>query len=91
MCYSDRYKVFVDLFNLSTYVIPREYSPKLTQRMQRSLSIIAIEQMNPDDESFEEDEDDDDNDKLQTAHNICTYRSPLLTSDIDSMSHLTRL
>ena len=62
--------MFVDLFNLSTYIVPREYSPKLTQRMQRSLSIIAIEQMNPDDESFEEDEDDDDDKDDKTTKNL---------------------
>jgi len=37
---SDRYKVFVDLFNLSTFFVPRQYTPALTQRMQRSLSMI---------------------------------------------------
>lgn len=37
---SDRYKVFVDLCNLSTYVIPRAYIPPLTQRMKKTLSMM---------------------------------------------------
>uniref|UniRef100_A0A1I8H7W9 Tryptophan 2,3-dioxygenase n=1 Tax=Macrostomum lignano TaxID=282301 RepID=A0A1I8H7W9_9PLAT len=37
---SDRYKPFVDLFNLSTFLIPRSRIPPLTPKMKRSLSII---------------------------------------------------
>ncbi|XP_061193029.1 tryptophan 2,3-dioxygenase-like isoform X1 [Saccostrea echinata] len=40
---SDRYKVFLDLFNLSTYVIPREYIPPLTMSMKRTLSTLSTE------------------------------------------------
>ena len=29
LSYSDRYKVFLDLFNLSNYLVPMEYVPKL--------------------------------------------------------------
>ncbi|XP_058808218.1 tryptophan 2,3-dioxygenase [Phymastichus coffea] len=36
---SDRYKVFVDLFNLSTYLVPRQLIPPLTKRMKIKLSI----------------------------------------------------
>ena len=36
---SDRYKVFLDLFNLSTYLIPRDYFPRLTTRMRHRLSV----------------------------------------------------
>ncbi len=36
----DRYKVFLDLFNLSTFLIPRQYFPKLTTRMKHRLSIL---------------------------------------------------
>jgi len=57
VCCSDRYKVFIDLFNLSTYIVPRSYTPQLTQRMQRSLSVMAIEQLNHD-EPFDDDEDE---------------------------------
>ncbi|KAI6239075.1 Tryptophan 2,3-dioxygenase [Aphelenchoides fujianensis] len=35
---SDRYKVFLDLFNLSTWLIPRDYIPKLSPRMVKTLS-----------------------------------------------------
>jgi len=35
---SDRYKVFLDLFNLSTWLIPRAYIPKLSPKMVRTLS-----------------------------------------------------
>uniref|UniRef100_A0A1I8JP70 Tryptophan 2,3-dioxygenase n=1 Tax=Macrostomum lignano TaxID=282301 RepID=A0A1I8JP70_9PLAT len=38
---SDRYKPFVDLFNLSTFLIPRSRIPPLTPKMKRSLSIIS--------------------------------------------------
>lgn len=37
---SDRYKVFLDLFNLSTYLIPRTFIPPLTRNMKRRLSMI---------------------------------------------------
>ncbi|XP_054929372.2 tryptophan 2,3-dioxygenase isoform X2 [Dermacentor andersoni] len=36
---SDRYKVFLDLFNMSTFLIPRSCIPKLTSAMSRKLSI----------------------------------------------------
>jgi len=36
---SDRYKVFLDLFNLSTFLIPRENIPSLTKTMQNTLNI----------------------------------------------------
>ncbi|KHJ84414.1 hypothetical protein OESDEN_15872 [Oesophagostomum dentatum] len=35
---SDKYKVFLDLFNLSTWLIPREYIPTLSPRMVKTLS-----------------------------------------------------
>lgn len=37
--YSDRYKVFLDLFNLSTFLIPRHMIPPLTKQMKTKLSI----------------------------------------------------
>ena len=40
LCCSDRYKVFLDLMNLSTYLIPYEYIPPLSSRMKRRLSIL---------------------------------------------------
>ena len=36
---SDRYKVFVDLFNLSTFLIPLKFRPPLTEDVERHLSI----------------------------------------------------
>lgn len=40
---SDRYKVFVDLFNLSTFLIPRHCIPPLTVAMKKRLSIIDFD------------------------------------------------
>ncbi|GAU99140.1 hypothetical protein RvY_10182 [Ramazzottius varieornatus] len=34
---SDRYKVFLDLFNVSSFIIPRDYIPELTIEMQSAL------------------------------------------------------
>ena len=36
---SDRYKVFVDLFNLSTFLLPLKFRPPLPEHMERMLSI----------------------------------------------------
>ncbi|XP_065885137.1 tryptophan 2,3-dioxygenase-like isoform X2 [Dysidea avara] len=36
---SDRYKVFVDLFNLASFLIPLEFRPPLTDDLERKLSI----------------------------------------------------
>ncbi|XP_031839995.1 tryptophan 2,3-dioxygenase vermilion [Nomia melanderi] len=45
---NDRYKVFLDLFNLSTFLIPRHMIPPLTKQMKTKLS-IACNGWNPDD------------------------------------------
>lgn len=38
MCFSsDRYKVFVDLFNLSTYLVPRHWIPKMNPNIHKFL------------------------------------------------------
>jgi tryptophan 2,3-dioxygenase len=34
---SDRYKVFIDLFNSATFLIPRESTPPLTENMKEIL------------------------------------------------------
>ena len=34
---SDRYRVFLDLFNLSTFFVPRKYIPELTAAIKRAL------------------------------------------------------
>ncbi|KYN10496.1 Tryptophan 2,3-dioxygenase [Trachymyrmex cornetzi] len=38
---SDRYKVFLDLFNLSTFLVPRHMIPPLTKQMKMKLSIAS--------------------------------------------------
>ncbi|XP_011684586.1 PREDICTED: tryptophan 2,3-dioxygenase [Wasmannia auropunctata] len=40
---SDRYKVFLDLFNLSTFLIPRHMIPPLTKQMKTKLSIASYD------------------------------------------------
>lgn len=43
MCsFSDRYKVFIDLFNLASFLIPREFIPKLTTEMRKRLSVAKV-------------------------------------------------
>lgn len=39
MLSSDRYKVFLDLNNLTTYLIPRAYTPPLSRDMEHRLSV----------------------------------------------------
>ncbi|XP_033127141.1 tryptophan 2,3-dioxygenase-like [Anneissia japonica] len=39
---SDRYKVFLDLYNLSSFLVPKEYIPPLTDTMQRRLSMTVL-------------------------------------------------
>ncbi|XP_039262948.2 tryptophan 2,3-dioxygenase-like [Styela clava] len=36
---SDRYKIFLDLLNMATYLVPRDRIPPLTSQMKRSLSV----------------------------------------------------
>nr|QMT62772.1 tryptophan 2,3 dioxygenase [Doryteuthis pealeii] len=40
---SDRYKVFLDLFNLSTFLLPRECIPPLDNQMKRRLNLLYPE------------------------------------------------
>ncbi|RWS03134.1 tryptophan 2:3-dioxygenase-like protein [Dinothrombium tinctorium] len=40
---SDKYKVFVDLFNLSTFLIPRSCFPPLTSDMRKRLAVPPFE------------------------------------------------
>lgn len=51
---SDRYKVFLDLFNTSTFLIPRAYIPPLTRSLKRQLSILCHDHVPG--ESSDEDE-----------------------------------
>lgn len=51
--FSDRYKVFIDLFNLASFLIPREFIPKLTNEMKIRLStanVAAVNQTENDDD-----------------------------------------
>jgi len=58
---SDRYKVFLDLFNLSTFLIPRRYLPPLSVRMKRRLSLMQStdSHVEDDNENCQSDEDED--------------------------------
>jgi tryptophan 2,3-dioxygenase len=40
---SDRYKVFIDLFNLASFLVPREFLPKLTTEMKMRLAVASVE------------------------------------------------
>ena len=40
---SDRYKIFIDLFNLASFLIPREFIPKLTNEMKVCLSTASVD------------------------------------------------
>ena len=49
--------MFLDLFNLSTFLIPRQYIPPLTRNMKRTLSTVS----NP---ALQETEEDDISDQF---------------------------
>jgi hypothetical protein len=38
---SDRYKVFLDLFSMTTYLLPRAYIPPLSARMRQHLTSVC--------------------------------------------------
>ena len=38
---SDRYKVFLDLTNLTSYLIPREFTPPLSRDMEHRLGVCT--------------------------------------------------
>ncbi|CAF1600901.1 unnamed protein product, partial [Didymodactylos carnosus] len=42
----DRYKVFIDLFNVSSFLIPRGFLPKLSDEMKVKLSVALMDGMN---------------------------------------------
>jgi tryptophan 2,3-dioxygenase len=46
---SDRYKVFIDLFNLASFLIPREFLPKLTTEMKMRLAVASVGNTSTDD------------------------------------------
>jgi tryptophan 2,3-dioxygenase len=47
--FSDRYKVFIDLFNMASFLIPREFLPKLTNEMKMRLAVPSFESSPNDD------------------------------------------
>ncbi|CAF4056414.1 unnamed protein product [Rotaria magnacalcarata] len=51
---NDRYKVFIDLFNLASFLIPREFLPKLTAEMKMRLAFA-----NNDPSKFDDADDQD--------------------------------
>ncbi|UJR14691.1 hypothetical protein I4U23_001684 [Adineta vaga] len=53
---SDRYKVFIDLFNLASFLIPREFIPKLTNEMRIRLSVAKVHGTSNGNESTDENE-----------------------------------
>ncbi|XP_052792564.1 tryptophan 2,3-dioxygenase-like [Mya arenaria] len=59
---SDRYKVFLDLFNLSAFLIPRDFIPPLTSSMKRRLSVLSHEQLDEVDAEYQLDISDDETD-----------------------------
>lgn len=51
LCFSsDRYKVFIDLFNLASFLIPREFLPKLTREMKMRLAVANVDGTQDDDD-----------------------------------------
>ncbi|CAL1539765.1 unnamed protein product [Lymnaea stagnalis] len=68
---SDRYKVFLDLFNMSTYLIPRDYIPPLSRSLKRQLSILIHEYMPRDPEDSDDyDLDDGTDDSSPEGKNV---------------------
>lgn len=53
---SDRYKVFLDLFNLSTFIVPRKNIPPLTRQMKKRLSVREDPHQSMMDSSCEDDQ-----------------------------------
>ncbi|XP_075234512.1 tryptophan 2,3-dioxygenase vermilion isoform X2 [Lycorma delicatula] len=51
---SDRYKIFLDLFNLSTFLLPRNLIPPINNLIKNNLSHINWEGTNNDDEENKE-------------------------------------
>jgi len=43
---SDRYKAFLDFFNLSNYLVPREYIPQINTSVRRKLSSVIMPSYN---------------------------------------------
>ena len=68
--FSDRYKVFLDLFNLSAFLLPRVYIPPLTTSMKRTLSILSHEQIAELDAGYEQSQSSGDSDDADDKSNV---------------------
>ncbi len=45
---SDRYKIFIDLYNLASYFIPPAMLPKLPRNLQKSMDFVwSLDQVAP--------------------------------------------
>ena len=51
---SDRYKVFLDLFNLSTFLIPRDVIPPLNRDMKFKLANLKRSWIQPEEEKIQD-------------------------------------
>jgi len=74
---SDRYKVFLDLFNLSTYLIPRAYIPPLTRNMTRTLSTLIHKREGMKEGEEEEEEEEGEKEEANNKHGEGTPTDPV--------------
>ena len=66
--YSDRYKVFVDLFNLSNYLIPRDRIPPLSSSMKMRLRTALVDgRLHDSDSALCSDSSEDDQESAVTS------------------------
>ena len=61
LVHSDRYKVFIDLFNLASFLIPREFLPKLTTEMKMRLAVANVDGNQKDENEEKQSKDKKDN------------------------------
>ena len=59
--FSDRYKVFIDLFNLASFLIPREFLPKWTTQMKMRLAVANVDGNQKDENEEKQSKDKKDN------------------------------
>ena len=65
---SDRYKVFVDLFNLSNYLIPRDRIPPLSSSMKMRLRTALVDgRLRDSDSALCSDSSEDDQESAVTS------------------------
>ncbi|XP_018017684.1 tryptophan 2,3-dioxygenase [Hyalella azteca] len=94
---SDRYKVFIDLFNLSTFLLPRDSIPTLTRHMKHRLSVhethaqkgrtSAARGLTEEEEDFSLDDSDDlpdDADSPKKLEDVPCRDAPAVVGTLDS-------